>query len=312
MESLNTSKLSDFILLGFQFSPESKMLTFILILNTYFVIFVANTLIIAAVRMNIKLQIPMYIFLYNFSLKELAYSTTIIPKMLSGLLVEKDTISIHGCLTQFYFILFSGSVENILLAFMGYDRYLAICNPLRYSTIMTNKMCYWLVLVSWISGSLIPLMPTIFASRFSYCSLKEIDHFFCDFGPLVMLSCSDTSVAAQIFFGQAWILILSCFFVTIFSYTFIISTILKIPSLNGRQKAFSTCASHLIVVSILYSSIIFIYVRPSSAKTSYIDKTVSVLYTVLTPLLNPVIYCLRNSSMKTGIQTLIKRHWKKQ
>ncbi|XP_063769958.1 olfactory receptor 6M1-like [Pseudophryne corroboree] len=302
----NTTTVTDFILLGFPLSPELKMLLFTLVLVSYSVTLVANMLIITTVQMNAKLQIPMYIFLTHFSLMEIGYTTVIIPKMLNGLLVENETISRNGCLTQFYFIFFSGSIENVLLAFMGYDRYLAICIPLRYPSIMTNSACCWLCIGSWIAGCLIPLMPTICVSNLVICNDRRIDHFFCDFGPLVKLSCSDTTMAVRIFFAQAWILILSCFIVIMISYIFIVSTILKIPSIRGRQKGFSTCASHFTVVSIFYGTIIFTYVRPSAGNTSYMDKTISVFYAVVTPLLNPIIYSLRNESVKVAMQNTAK------
>ncbi|XP_053304008.1 olfactory receptor 6F1-like [Spea bombifrons] len=308
MDLQNTTNIPDFILLGFPLHHEIKKLLFTIVLASYCITLVTNMLIIIVVKVNPKLHIPMYIFLCNFSVMEIGYTTVIIPKMLSVLLIERVTISMHGCLTQFYFVFFSGSIENVLLAIMGYDRYLAICNPLRYSSIMTHQVCCWLAVVSWISGCLIPIMPTVWVSKLLFCAEREIDHFFCDFGPLVKLSCSDTSKAVTTFFGQAWILILSCCMVTAISYTLIVSTILKIPTVNGRQKAFSTCASHFTVVSIFYGTIIFTYVRPSNINTSYLDKTVSVFYSVVTPLLNPIIYSLRNVSIKQGLQNMVQRH----
>ncbi|XP_072269966.1 olfactory receptor 10A7-like [Pyxicephalus adspersus] len=303
----NNSKVTDFILLGFPLPSDLKKVLFILTLTSYSITLLANMLIITVVRVNAQLHIPMYIFLSHFSLMEIGYTTVIIPKMLHGLLFETVTISLYGCLTQFYFIFFSGSLENVLLAIMGYDRYLAICNPLRYSMIMTQHVCYQLALASWISGCLVPLMPTVWVSKLFFCGYRKIDHFFCDFGPLVKLSCSDTSIAAKTFFGQACILILSCCLVILISYIFIMFTILTMSSTRSRQKAFSTCASHVTVVTIFYGTIIFTYVRPSTGNSTYIDKTVSVFYSVVTPLLNPIIYSLRNSSIKLAIQNTTKK-----
>ncbi|XP_075063552.1 olfactory receptor 10A7-like [Mixophyes fleayi] len=303
----NTSKVADFILLGFPLSSELKKVLFTFTLASYLVTLVANMLIITIVRMNSQLQTPMYIFLCHFSLMEIGYTTVIIPKMLNGFLVENVTISIHGCLTQFYFIFFSGSIENVLLAIMGYDRYLAICNPLRYSSIMTYSVSCWLSLGSWISGCLVPMMPTIWVSKLIFCGDRRVDHFFCDFGPLVKLSCSDNTMAVRIFVVHGWIVILNSFAVIIISYIYIISTVLKIPSIQSRQKAFSTCASHFTVVSIFYGTIIFTYVRPSAVNTSYMNKTISVFYSVVTPLLNPIIYSLRNESIKVAMQSMIKK-----
>ncbi|XP_040191792.1 olfactory receptor 482-like [Rana temporaria] len=303
----NNTKLTDFILLGFALSPDLKKVLFTLTLASYSITLLANMLIITIVRLNSQLHIPMYIFLSHFSLMEVGYTTVIIPKMLHGLLYETVTISIQGCLTQFYFIFFSGSLENILLAIMGYDRYLAICNPLRYSSIMTHTVCYQLAFASWIGGCLIPLMPTVWVSKLFFCNYRKIDHYFCDFGPLVKLSCSDTSIAVKTFFGQAFILILSCCLVILVSYIFIVITILTMSSTRSRRKAFSTCASHLTVVTIFYGTIIFTYVRPSNENSSYIDKIISVFYSVVTPLLNPIIYSLRNSNIKLAIQNTIKK-----
>uniref|UniRef100_A0A8C5WHY5 Olfactory receptor n=1 Tax=Leptobrachium leishanense TaxID=445787 RepID=A0A8C5WHY5_9ANUR len=312
MASQNASKYTDFTLLGYSLPHEAKILFFSMVLVSYCVTLVANTLIIIVVKMNSNLQIPMYIFLCNFSALEIGYTSVIIPKMLSGLLFENVTISKYGCFTQFYFVFFSGSLENILLAIMGYDRYLAICYPLHYPTLMNQNLCCLLACASWISGCLVPIMPTIWVSKLSFCYDMNIDHFFCDFGPLVKLSCSDTTMAVKTFFGHAWILILSCCAVTVVSYCYITVTIFKISSvINGRQKAFSTCVSHFTVVSIFYGTIIFAYVRPSNANTSYLDKTVAVFYSVVTPLLNPIIYSLRNTSIKMGVQNMIQKHWKK-
>ncbi|XP_056428087.1 olfactory receptor 6X1-like [Hyla sarda] len=307
MELQNSSEVTDFILLGFHMSFGLKKLMFILILGSYLITLIANILIITLVQTNSQLQLPMYYFLSHFSALEIGYTTVVIPKMLAGLMAESITISRYGCMTQFYFVFFSGSIENVLLVVMGYDRYLAICNPLHYSSIMTQSLCYQLAFASWMSGCLIPVMPTIWISKLDFCHNTRIDHFFCDFGPLVKLSCSDTSMAIWTFFGQSCVLIPNCCLVIIVSYTFIISAIMKIPSTTGRQKAFSTCVSHFTVVSIFYATIIFMYVRPSAGNTLYVDKVISVFYSVVTPLLNPIIYSLRNASIKKAVQKIINR-----
>lgn len=307
MELHNSSDATDFILLGFSVSSDLKRLMFILILNSYLITLMANVLIIIVAQTNPQLQLPMYYFLSHFSALEIGYTTVIIPKMLDGLLSDNVTISRYGCLTQFYFVFFSGAIENVLLVIMGYDRYLAICSPLHYSSIMTHSLCYQLAFTSWISGCLIPIMPTFWVSKLDFCGNRRIDHFFCDFGPLVKLSCSDASMAIWTFFGQSCVLIPNCCLLIIISYTYIISTILNIPSTSGRQKAFSTCVSHFTVVSIFYATIIFMYVRPTAANTFYVDKIISVFYSVVTPLLNPIIYSLRNASIKKAVQSMIKR-----
>ncbi|KAG8596498.1 hypothetical protein GDO81_001933 [Engystomops pustulosus] len=307
MEPQNSSRATDFILLGFHMSSDLRTLMFILILDSYLITLIANLLIITLVWTNSKLQMPMYYFLTHFSLLEIGYTTVIIPKMLEGLLADNVIISRYGCLTQFYFVFFSGSVENVLLAIMGYDRYLAICRPLHYLSIMTPSFCWKLAFVSWISGCLIPIMPTIWISKLEFCDNRMIDHFFCDFGPIVKLSCSDTTLAIWTFFGQSCVLIPNCCIMIIISYTFIISRILNIPSTSGRRKAFSTCASHFTVVSIFYATILFMYVRPSASNTYYGDKIISVFYSVVTPLLNPIIYSLRNTGIQEAVRNKIKK-----
>ncbi|KAM3936730.1 olfactory receptor 6M1-like [Leptodactylus fuscus] len=300
---LNISQITEFTLLGFPLPTNIKVIVFTLVLMSYFITLAANFLIITVVRKNSCLYTPMYLFLSNFSLMDIGCTTVIVPKMLADLLSVQTNISFYECIIQFYFILLSGCMANILLAMMGYDRYLAICHPLRYTSIMTHNLCYTMTLTSWITSSLMPLLPTIFVSKLYFCRKKVIDHFFCDFGSLIKLSCSDSTLAMKCFFGQAWIIILTCFSATMISYLFIISTILKIQTNNGREKAFSTCVSHLSVVGIFYGSLIFMYVRPSANTSSY-DKIVSVFYSVVTPLLNPIIYSLRNKNIKTALKIL--------
>ncbi|XP_053303998.1 olfactory receptor 6F1-like [Spea bombifrons] len=309
MGVVNISEVVDFVLLGFPVSQKLKILIFTFILASYCIILVANIVIVTVVKKFPHLYVPMYIFISNFSLMEICCTTIIIPKMLTDLVNTKESISFNGCLIQFYFILFSGAMENILLAMMGYDRYLAICHPLHYSSIMTHTVCYRMAAGSWITSFLMPIMPTIAVSKLSFCDNRKIDHFFCDFGALVKLSCSTTAIAAKIFFGQAWILILSCSSVTFISYIYIIYTVLKIPTHSGRKKAFSTCVSHLTVVGIFYGTLFFMYVRPSESNTTHLDKGISVFYTVVAPLLNPIIYSLRNANIKTALNTMLQKQW---
>ncbi|KAG8596497.1 hypothetical protein GDO81_001932 [Engystomops pustulosus] len=305
---LNSSRIAEFTLLGFPLPTNIKIIVFTLVLISYCVTLAANIIIISVVRQNACLYIPMYIFISNFSLMEIGCTTVMIPKMLADLLSVQSSISLLGCLIQFYLISLYGCLANILLAMMGYDRYLAICHPLRYSSIMTHNLCYIMTVTSWVTSFLMPLLPTILVSKLYFCKNKIIDHFFCDFGPLVKLSCSDSTIAMTCFFGQAWIIILTCFSTTLISYFFIMFTILRIQTHNGRQKAFSTCASHLTVVGIFYGSIIFMYVRPSGANAFSFDKIVSVFYSVVTPLLNPIIYSLRNENIKIALKnTIYKR-----
>ncbi|XP_029435362.1 olfactory receptor 11L1-like [Rhinatrema bivittatum] len=306
MERRNQTMVTEFILLGFSLPAAFNKLLFAIFLAAYLLTIMANSVIIIVVRANPHLHTPMYFFISNFSAMEIGYTSVTIPKMLVDLATETKTITASGCITQFYFIFFCGSIENTLLAIMAYDRYIAICNPLRYSTIMTYKFCGQLAVGSWLSGCLIPMLPTIWISRLTFCSPNKMDHFFCDFAPLLKLSCTESSLSAITFLVQAWFLIMTCFLLTLVSYIYIICSVLKIPSTTGRQKAFSTCASHLMVVSIFYGTIIFMYVRPSAERTSHLDKVVSVFYSVVTPLLNPIIYSLRNKDMKKAVRKAIK------
>ncbi|XP_069506330.1 olfactory receptor 6F1-like [Ambystoma mexicanum] len=310
MEEVNQTLVTEFILLGFSQSATLNWFILTAFLAAYLFTIAANIVIVVLVKENRSLHTPMYFFLCNFSLLEIGYTSVIIPRALADLSSRTRNISVVGCLTQFYFIFFCGSVEYALLTVMAWDRYLAICSPLRYSAVMSPKLCIVLAAMSWLSGCLIPMMPAVWVSDLIFCGPNQIDHFFCDFAPLLKLSCTETSKAEKTFLGQACVLILTCFLLTMVSYTYIISTVLRIPSATGRQKAFSTCAAHLTVVSVFYGTTIFMYVRPSAGDAFPLDKAVSVFYSVITPMANPLIYSLRNESIKRALLTLIKRRMK--
>ncbi|XP_030043836.1 olfactory receptor 6F1-like [Microcaecilia unicolor] len=308
MRRRNNSSVTEFILVGFTAIPQLQIVLFILFLAIYIFTITTNAIIIGTVRAERRLHKPMYFFISNFSFLEIWYTSTFIPKMMAGLVTGNKTISVHGCIIQFYFIFAFGATVNFLLAVMSYDRYLAICHPLRYTTIMTNKVSDYLALFAWTAGLFAPLMPAVWISTLSFCGPQNIDHFFCDFAPLLNLSCTDTSLVEVIFFTFAWSIILCCFFFTMVSYIHIISTVLRIRSPFGRQKTFSTCSSHLAVVSVYYGTVIFMYVRPTARTTFHLDKVVSVFYSMVTPLFNPIVYSLRNQEVKKAVTKVLHHH----
>ncbi|KAM6448884.1 olfactory receptor 6M1-like [Liasis olivaceus] len=280
-------------------------LLFILFLIIYTVTLSGNLLIITLVVVEKHLHTPMYFFLSNFSCLEICYSSAILPKLLATFLTGNKTISLWGCILQMHFFCTLGAIECYLLAAMSFDRYLAICRPLHYVTLMNNKTCILLVSMSWIIGFLLITVLTSLLTQLTFCDQYKIDHFFCDFTPLVRLSCSDTWAIESVALITSSLGILPTFFITVSSYAFIIGAILKIPSVNGRQKAFSTCSSHLTVVSIFYGSLMFVYILPTTGKFKDMNKSFSFLYSVLTPMVNPFIYSLRNRVVKVILRNTL-------
>lgn len=303
----NYSAITEFQLLGFQSLPGWQTLLFIMFLVIYLLTITGNVVIISVVKLEPGLHSPMYAFLQNLSFLEIWYTTTIVPKMLSSLVIESKTISFTGCMTQLYYFVFFGATECFLLAVMAYDRYLAICDPLHYTVAMNTQFCCRLAVGCWVVGLFTGLLPSLMISRLNFCRSNKINHFFCDIPPLLKLSCSDTSITEITIFVLSILVLFTCFLLTLVSYAFIIMTILKIPSASGRKKTFSTCGSHLAVVVIYYGTMISMYVRPSASLSSELNKVVSIFYTVVTPLLNPVIYSLRNKDFKESLQKLLKR-----
>ncbi|XP_060111135.1 olfactory receptor 6B9-like [Heteronotia binoei] len=305
MHLANQSHVTVFILVGFPGSLKLQHFLFTLFLVSYTLTVLENLIIIVLIWVNIKLHKPMYIFLGNFSFLEIWYVSVTVPKMLSGFVTQKMDISFTGCMAQLFFFLVLACTECALLTVMAYDRYVAICSPLRYPAIMSQDFCIRLAIGSWLSGFFVATGKTFFISRLSYCGPNVVNHFFCDVSPLLNLACTDLSLAELIDFLLALLIIIGPLIVTITSYTCIISTVLHIPSAKGKRKAFSTCASHLLVVTIFFAATVFIYVRPRALTNVNANKLVSVLYTVLTPLLNPVIYCMRNQEFKDALRKTI-------
>ncbi|XP_039353358.1 olfactory receptor 10K1-like [Mauremys reevesii] len=304
-EGRNETLVMDFILLGFGNAPELQPLLFLLFLLIYTVTMVGNILIIMLVVVDQHLHNPMYFFLGNLACLEISYTSTILPRLLASLLTGDRTISVKGCLVQTYFFGMIAMSESMLLAAMSYDRYLAICNPLRYAALMNGRVCFQLVAGSWVCSFLVIGTVNYFLFKLTFCGSKEIDHFFCDFSPMIKLSCGDTQTLQLATFTVATIGTLVPLLLTLTSYIYIITAILRISSTTGRQKAFSTCSSHLIVVTIFYMSVITVYVFPKSNTPKVLHKIFSVFYTVLTPMINPVIYSLRNKEVKESLRKTI-------
>ncbi|CAM4635954.1 unnamed protein product [Lepidochelys olivacea] len=304
-EEDNRTVITEFILLGFGDLPELQILLFLVFLVIYIVTMSGNILIIALVVADQHLHTPMYFFLGNLSCLETCYTSTILPRMLASLLTGDRTISVSGCFAQLYCFGFLAATECYLLAAMSYDRYLAICKPLHYAALMNSRLCLQLARGSWISGFLTCVIMMCFMSQLTFCGPSEIDHFFCDFSPMLKLSCSDTSTITLVSFILTSLDSPCPFLLTVTSYVCIIATILRIPSTTGRQKAFSTCSSHLIVVTVFYGSLMTVYLLPKTNTPIALNKVFSVFYTVLTPLVNPLIYSLRNKEVKEALRKVI-------
>ncbi|XP_029785563.1 olfactory receptor 11L1-like [Suricata suricatta] len=301
------TQITEFILLGFGDLHGLQFLLFGLFLIIYVVTVIGNIVILTVVSANRSLHTPMYFFLGHFSFLEIGYTTTIEPMMLRTLLSAHVPISFPGCACQFYFFAALVATECFFLAVMSYDRYIAICNPLHYPSIMDYWGCLQLAGVSWVAGFLAPILLMSLTFRLTFCATNEIDHFFCDLKPIMKLACTDTQVAEMTSFICTSLFALGPFMLTLASYAHIISTILRIPSTTGKQRAFSTCSSHLIVVSLYYGTLGIVYGFPSRPQYEDILKLLSLLYTVLTPALNPIIYTLRNKDVKVALRKLVQR-----
>ncbi|XP_075144244.1 olfactory receptor 6C4-like [Leptodactylus fuscus] len=309
----NRSQTDRFLLLGLTNERDISITVFIFFLIIYMLTLLGNITLILLTRTDSNLRTPMYFFLTNFSLLEIGYTTVTVPRMLFDLLSGNMTISFKSCLTQMYFFFLFGTTEFFILALMGLDRYLAICHPLHYTSIMNKQFCYQLIFGSWISGCLVPTVPTIVLSRRPFCGSKIINHFFCDVGPLVKLSSPNTLFLDIFVFMISAVVVLGSLLLVTVSYVFIIAAILRISSSSGRRKAFSTCASHFSVVTIFFGTVIFMYIRPSSGENFEMDKAISVFYSVVTPALNPLIYSLRNNEVKKALVKTFQRNrnsWK--
>ncbi|MEE6505916.1 hypothetical protein FKM82_007382 [Ascaphus truei] len=302
----NQTIVTEFLLLGFQTLHSFKILLFSLFLVTYIMTISSNLLIISLVSTSHQLHSPMYFFLAHLSLSDILLTTVIVPNMLRLKWGEGGTMSVAGCISQLHFYCCSGATESLLLTVMSYDRYLAICHPLLYTTIMNFNLRLQLVIWAWILGLAAALLLILPISQLQFCGPNVIDHFFCDFAPLLKHSCSDTSFIEIEIFVISFPLSFFPFGFIIVTYVCIFLTILRIPSTTGRQKAFSTCSSHLTVVCTYYGTLIIIYVVPSRGHSFNINKVLSLLYTVVTPFLNPIIYSLRNQEIGAALRKRFK------
>uniref|UniRef100_A0A8C0M6Z6 Olfactory receptor n=1 Tax=Canis lupus familiaris TaxID=9615 RepID=A0A8C0M6Z6_CANLF len=310
METKNYSSESGFVLLGISSSPQLQKPLFAIFLIMYLVTVVGNVLIILAIQSDSRLHTPMYFFLSNLSFTDICFTTVIVPNMLANLLSETKVISFvpfAQCLTQMCFFVAFGITDSFLLAVMAVDRYTAICNPLLYSMTMSPRRYLLLVMVSWVLSHLHSLTHMILMARLSFCGPNVIHHFFCDVQPLLTLSCSDTSINELLAFTEGSFVIMSPFALITVSYIFITHAVLRVRSERGRYKVFSTCRSYLIVVALFYGTIIFVYIHPSSTYSVTKDHVVTVIYTVVIPMLNPFIYSLRNKDMKQALKKLLRR-----
>ncbi|XP_054849824.1 olfactory receptor 10A7-like [Eublepharis macularius] len=303
----NHTAITEFILLGFGEAHEFQILLFLAFVVIYILTIMGNILIVILVVSDQHLQTPMYYLLGNFSFLEVCYSSTIVPKMLARFLTGDKSISSWGCFAQLFIFACLVSTECCLLSVMSFDRYVAICKPLHYATIMNGRVVLYLLVGSLLYSASMAVLAVSMVSQLSFCGPKEIDHFFCDFSPLLQLSCSDTSHVKLLNFICGLIDLLPPFILTITSYVCIITAILRISSTTGRQKAFATCSSHLIVVSIFYVTLMIVYILPNTSTLRDLKKFFAVPYTVLTPVVNPLIYSLRNKEVKKSLERAFYR-----
>ncbi|XP_076975508.1 olfactory receptor 7A10-like [Tamandua tetradactyla] len=307
MEPENHTQVSEFLLLGFSEEPELQPFLFGLFLSMYLVTLVGNLLIILATICDSHLRTPMYFFLSNLSFSDMCFISTTIPKMLVNLQTQNKVISYAGCLTQVSFFLLFAGLENFLLTVMAYDRFVAICHPLHYMVTMNPQLCALLVLGSWIISALNSLIQCSVVLQLSFCTHLKIPHFFCELYQIVHLACSDNFISYLLMYLAVGLLGVVSLAGILFSYSKIVSSIRAISSSQGKYKAFSTCASHLSVVSLFYCACLGVYFSPAGSQNTHSKAPASVMYTVVTPMLNPFIYSLRNKYIKAALKNFLGR-----
>ncbi|KAB1279710.1 Olfactory receptor 1L3 [Camelus dromedarius] len=303
----NLTRLSEFILLGLSSRPEDKKPLFALFLVIYLVTLMGNLLIILAICSDPQLQNPMYFFLSILSFANICYTTVIVPRMLVNFLSETKTISYAECLAQTDFFLVFGNMDGYLLAAVAIDRYMAICNPFHYVTVTTHRCCVLLLTFFIAFCYLHSLLHVLLVNQLTFCASNVIHHFFCDIYPVLKLACSSTAVNEVVAMTEGLASVMAPFVCIVISYLRILIAVLNIPSAAGKRKAFSTCSSHLTVVTLFYGSISYVYFQPLSSYT-FKNRIATIIYTVLTPMLNPFIYSLRNKDMKRGLEKLLSRN----
>ncbi|XP_077329844.1 olfactory receptor 11L1-like [Lithobates pipiens] len=304
---MHKNNITIVVLLGFQGLHNFKILLFLMLLIIYGLMLLVNVIIISLVSLSKNLHSPMYFFITQVSICDILLSTYIVPNMFSIILNDGGTIYLQNCIAQFLMFADAEATECILLAVMSYDRYLAICSPFHYSTIMSAMFCLKLIIFTWLLSFVMTLSEAIATSNLTFCGNNVIDHFFCDFAPLLGLACSNAIIVHSQMFLFCIVVLICPFAAIAVSYIYIVYTIVRIPSITRRKKAFSTCSSHLTVVCLFYGALISVYVVPTEGHSIITNKVLALLYTVMTPLLNPVIYSLRNQDFKEAF-----RKWRHQ
>ncbi|XP_045660140.1 olfactory receptor 7A5-like [Ursus americanus] len=305
MEPGNDTKISEFHLLGLSEDPELQPLIFGLFLSMYLITVFGNLLLILAVSSDSHLHTPMYFFLANLSFADICFTSTTVPKMLWNIQTQSKVITYAGCVTQIYFLILFAVSDVFLLSVMAYDRFVAICHPLHYTVIMNPQLCGLLVLVSWIISILTSLLQSLMMLQLSFYTNFEIPHFFCELNQMIQLACSDTLLNNLVMYFSAVLLGGGPFAGILYSYSKIVCSIHRISSAQGKYKAFSTCASHLSVVSLFYCTMLGVYLSSAVTQSSHASAMASVMYTVVTPMLNPFIYSLRNKDIKRALKGII-------
>ena len=304
---LNQTSITEFLLLGMTDIQELQSFLFVIILIIYFVSVTGNGAILIVVISDPRLHSPMYFFLGNLSCLDICYSTVTLPKMLENFLSTHKAISFLGCISQLHFFHFLGSTEVMLLAVMAFDRFVAICKPLRYTVIMNHQVCTQMAVTVWIIGFFHALLHSVMTSRLNFCGSNHIHHFFCDVKPLLELACGNTDLNEWLLHTVTETIAMGSFFLTLLSYFYIIVYLFfKTHSCRLLRKALSTCASHFMLVVLLFGPVFFIYIRPASGSSMDQDRTVAIMYSVVTPVLNPLIYTLRNKEVKGALKRVIR------
>ncbi|XP_058038357.1 olfactory receptor 6X1-like [Ahaetulla prasina] len=308
MNVTNCTRTTEFILAGLPGIVGMERMIYASVFLLYLLCLMGNGLIVTVVIMDRHLQKPMYFFLSNLSFKDIGHTTTFIPKLLLNYLSGNNAICFYCCVIQLCFYFLFGVTEFFIITLISLDRYVAICHPLRHATIMTSGVCLQLVKAAWFGGFFSIIFQVVMIANLPYCTSNIINHFYCDVGPVLKIAGGDTRLIEALGFLVAVVVVVSSLVFTLISYFFILCTILRMPSTSRQQKAFSTCASHLVVVSLLYGSVFFVYLRPTIKNSSFtMTKSVSVLYTFIIPVLNPFIYSIRNNEVKDSVHKMIGR-----
>ncbi|XP_069805775.1 olfactory receptor 5M11-like [Dendropsophus ebraccatus] len=307
LENTNQTLPNWFILLGLSTVPHLQVIGFLIFLVMYIITLAGNGLLLITVRISFALHTPMYFFLSNLSFIDICFSSTVVPILLINTLSADKSISVSGCVFQMFISLVLGAAECILLAVMAYDRFVAVCRPLHYNSIMNMRFCIILVLIPWIVGFIDACIQVPLTWRLPFCKTHHINHFICEMPPFLRLSCRDPWLNEVAMYVAAGLIVLCSFLLTLISYIFIISAILRISSSKGRHAVFSTCTSHLTVIAFYYGTIMSIYLKPPSSHSLETEKIVSLLYTVVTPMLNPIIYSIRNKDVMKCITIIIRK-----